>query len=372
MENLLIALIEPFFGGSHKTWAEGLVKHSTHNFIFYTLKDRNWKWRMYAGAIQLAEKVNKCREAPDLFLVTDMLCLNTFISLLKKELRSIPFVLYFHENQLNYPWSSRDPDKQKNRDRHYAFTNYRSALAADSIAFNSKFHLDQFLTSLADFLHAFPDPNGTKYIEKIRMKSKILYPGIEDYDKVPINGKKDKLILWNHRWEYDKNPKEFFSLIRELKKQKTDFKLAVLGERFENAPAIFEKSEKEFENEIVHWGFIADYRSYKKLLEASSVMPVTSNQDFFGISCVEDMSFGVLPLLPNRMAFPEHIPEEYHKEYLYNDFNELVAKSKILLKSENENRNAVASRWSNKYKWNKLIPDYDQFLFDSFNGQKKF
>ena len=57
--NLNICLIEPFFSGSHKKWANEYQNHSSHNIEIISLKGVYWKWRMHGGAITLAEKFNK-------------------------------------------------------------------------------------------------------------------------------------------------------------------------------------------------------------------------------------------------------------------------------------------------------------------------
>ena len=74
---------------------------------------------------------------PDLLFVTDMLNLPVFESF--ANINGIPIVSFFHENQLTYPWSTQDRDKEKNRDHHYGFINYTTALRSDQIIFNSKF-----------------------------------------------------------------------------------------------------------------------------------------------------------------------------------------------------------------------------------------
>ena len=66
-------LIEPFYGGSHKAWVDGLIEHSAHHFQLLTLSDHHWKWRMHGGAISLAKKANGLEDVPDLILVSDML-----------------------------------------------------------------------------------------------------------------------------------------------------------------------------------------------------------------------------------------------------------------------------------------------------------
>ena len=102
MENfkkLNIVLIEPFFTGSHKSWAEGYQKSSKHNLSIISLKGIYWKWRMHGGAITLARIFNqhlKKNGYPDLIMVTDMLNLPVFESF--ANIADLPIISFFHEN----------------------------------------------------------------------------------------------------------------------------------------------------------------------------------------------------------------------------------------------------------------------------------
>ena len=174
-----ILLIEPFFTGSHKSWALGFQKHSRHQVELLTLSGHYWKWRMHGGAITLANKYIDSKYQPDLIVVTDMLDLCTFQGLTRKLTSNIPFAVYFHENQLTYPWSEKDEDVKLKRDNHYAFINYSSALAADKVFFNSQYHKQSFLNELPRFLKQFPDHNNLATIDTIKNKSEVLYLGVD-------------------------------------------------------------------------------------------------------------------------------------------------------------------------------------------------
>ena len=151
-----ILLIEPYFTGSHKSWAVDYQANSSHTIEIISLPGKFWKWRMHGGAITLADQFMKMNFIPDLILATDMLDVTTFISLTKKKTSHLPVVLYFHENQLSYPWSKQDRDVQRKRDHHYGFINIASALAADHVLFNSQFHLDSFHLEGEKLLKNFP------------------------------------------------------------------------------------------------------------------------------------------------------------------------------------------------------------------------
>lgn len=353
-KSIKVILIEPFFTGSHARWCEDLKKYSSHSVEIVSLEGRHWKWRMHGGAISIAQKL-KDKEA-DILVVSDMIDLALLKALLPNQLANVPIALYMHENQLTYPWSPDDADVQLKRDRHYGFINYTSALVADHLFFNSQYHLDSFTGALPDFLAAFPDHNNLELIEIIKAKSNVLPLGLDlqkfqAYRSDVIN--EIPVILWNHRWEYDKSPAEFFKALFELKKEGLKFRLIVLGESYSKAPAIFKEAKAQLTEEIIHWGWVESFEEYSKLLCTSDILPVTSNQDFFGGSIVEAIYCNVMPLLPNRLAYPEHVDQKY----LYEQ-GEFISKLRFLIL----NRNQFDGSYLIKYDWSKLIQVYDTLL----------
>ena len=152
-----IVLIEPYFSGSHKSWATELKFFSRHKIEIISLPGKFWKWRMHGGAISLAKQFMHMNFSPDLILATDMLDLTTFLSLTKSRTAQVHSALYFHENQFSYPWSNSDRDIQEKRDHHYGFINLSSALAADHVLFNSQYHQDSFHHEGLRFLKSFPE-----------------------------------------------------------------------------------------------------------------------------------------------------------------------------------------------------------------------
>ena len=77
-----ILLVEPYFSGSHKSWAEGYQSFSNHNIRIISLPGKFWKWRMHGGAISISEKflARFFNDKPDLIVTTDMLNLPVFQS----------------------------------------------------------------------------------------------------------------------------------------------------------------------------------------------------------------------------------------------------------------------------------------------------
>jgi len=358
---LKILLVETYFTGSHKQWAEGYQNNSSHQIKILSMSGRFWKWRMHGGAVTLAQKYKDMVWNPELIVVTDMLDLTTFIGLSKKKIGNVPIALYFHENQINYPWSPNDRDKQKNRDIHYGFINYTSALAADRVFFNSNFHKNTFLNSLTPFLKHFPDNNELSSIDSIKSKSEVLYLGLDlaKFETYKVKNLGKPLVLWNHRWEYDKNPELFFSVLENIKNNGQEFELAILGENFSKSPTVFEKAKKIFKENIVQFGFADSFEDYAKWLWRADILPITSDQDFFGVSVIEAIYCGSWAILPNRLAYPELLPVEYHRNHLYNREDELQKKISWALKHYKQIRLKSSQDVVKHFNWESLVSEYD-------------
>lgn len=361
-----ILIIEPYFTGSHQSWAEGYQQYSDHDVEILSLKGRYWKWRMHGGAVTLATRFNEGDYKPDLILATDMLDLTTFLSLTRKKTADVPTAIYFHENQLTYPWSENDRDIQAGRDNHYGFVNYVSALTADAVLFNSQYHLDSFLGALPNYLKGFPDYNELETIDTIREKSKVLPLGLDlkKFDPYNIQQKNNNVpvLLWNHRWEYDKNPKAFFETLYGLNAEGVAFELIVVGENFSQQPQEFEEAQKVLGDKIIHFGYAEDFKEYAELLCKADIIPVTSNQDFFGGAIVQAIYCGAVPLLPDRLAYPQHIPEEMKEALMYDGVDKLTLKLKSLLSSIGTIDQEVLKAHVSGYDWSVMAAAYDQSL----------
>ena len=352
-----VAIVEPFYAGSHKTWVDSLCNHSTFTFTQFTLPGRHWKWRMAAGAIQLAQSINQSNKAFDVILVTDMLDVTVFKSLLSPQYQRVKLVLYMHENQFVYPHQTLDSDK--NRDRHYGLINYKSILVADEVWFNSKFHKEIFYTELEQFLGVFPESSAhIKLANKCLLKSSVMPLGIDcdAIDKVKMAKPEKPAILWNHRWEYDKNPDLFFNTLMRLSEEGFDFNLNVVGERYTNSPAIFSQAKLKLANHITHWGFADSKEAYYKVLWQSNLLPITTNQEFFGLSVLEAMYCDVMPLLPNRLSYSD----------LYADLNVFYnTDSEFYLQLKKQLSQMEFKSFRNRasvFNWESIVKQYEQRL----------
>jgi glycosyltransferase involved in cell wall biosynthesis len=374
---LKILLIEPFFTGSHAAWANGYAAHSRHRVDILKLPGHNWKWRMHGGAVTLARRFLENHHRPDLIVASDMLDVTTFLAITRKASADVPVAMYFHENQLSYPWSPQDRDIIHDRDKHYGFINFASALASDRAYFNSRYHRDTFFEELQRFLKHFPEPNEFSQIEQLRSTSDVLPLGLDLVRLDPAADEEDgtparaagapPLILWNHRWEYDKNADEFFEALKILMSRGMAFEVAVLGEHFGRMPEVFLAAKERMDDRIVQFGY-ADPAGYSAWLRRADILPVTSRQDFFGASVVEAVYCGCFPLLPRRLAYPELIPREYHARYFYEDFDDLVERLGAAIVDIEATRAADLRSVVEKYDWRVMAPEYDR-TFERLAGK---
>ena len=362
-----ITLIEPFFTGSHAAWATAYAQQSKHNISILSLSGNYWKWRMHGGAVTLANKFLESESLPDLILVTDMLDLTTFLALTRHKTAHLPVAIYFHENQICYPWSPKDRDILQKRDHHYGFINYSSALAADLVVFNSAYHQSAFFEELPRFLNQFPPPHEKSSVATIQSKSCVLHLGLDlqKFDHPDFQQAKEDthdqapLILWNHRWEYDKNPEEFFQALFELDEQGLDFRVAILGEHFRQQYPMFETARKILGKKIIHYGYAEDFSHYAQWLHRADIIPITSRQEFFGASLVEAVYCGCYPLLPTRLTYPELLPYETYPDIFYQTFKELVEKLAGALLSIETIRKQNFRHCVAQYSWQHMAPVYD-------------
>ncbi|MFO7883724.1 MAG: DUF3524 domain-containing protein [Desulfobacteraceae bacterium] len=356
--------LESFFGGSHKDFALGLKKHSIHGIDLVTLPARFWKWRMQAAALYFHET---CRnlQAYDGIIASDMMNLSDFLALTGPA--APPVLIYFHENQFTYPLCDQKKSNQKKANTQLGMINITTALCADMLIFNSRFHQKGFIKAVDHFIGTRPDSRPAWVSRAITEKSEVIYPGCRFDEENRFNPAlkiSPPLIVWNHRWEYDKQPEVFFRALKEIKKKNIPFSLAVLGEHGPDISALFKKAEAFFEQEIVRFGYVESRQAYLNWLKKGSAAVSTAIQENFGISMVEAVRMGCFPLVPDRLSYPEIMPENYKKAVIYRDFEDLVSKLGAFLTdhvSYTPLQDEMAA-FMGKYAWEHLIPKYDAAL----------
>jgi len=274
-----------------------------------------------------------------------------------------PVLVYFHENQLTYPLAPGE-----HMDYQFGFTDITTALAADQVRFNSHMHCNAFFEGLPGFLRMMPEYRPTWVIDAIRAKSDVLYPGCDFPAKEMTFSKAGltdpPLIIWNHRWEFDKNPERFFDALDAVSEKGADFRLALLGENCQTVPKVFIRARERYGDKILQYGYVPARAAYCEWLKKGAIVVSTAQQENFGISVVEAIRFGCIPLLPNRLAYPEVIPKHCHPHVLYDDQVDLVSKLCGLIRHFRDylDLRIELVNAMGPYAWNNVIESYDILL----------
>jgi glycosyltransferase involved in cell wall biosynthesis len=327
-DRLRVALLEGYWGGSHRAAAEGWAAASRHAVSVLHLPARFWKWRMRGAAFEFARRLRGRLEQVDVLVATNVLDFAHLRALLPDR---VPAVLYFHENQAAYP--APEGQKAPERDLSYAFADLAGALAADRVAFNSAYQRDAFFAALEALVRRMPDTRPLWALEEVRAKSAVLPLGaaLEDIPPRPEADGGPPLVVWNHRWEYDKDPEAFFRVLGRLAQRGVPFRVAVLGESFRRCPPVFAEARRALGERVERWGFVRDRAEYVGVLARAEVAVSTARQENFGISLVEAAYAGAHPLAPRRLSYPEVLPRELHEGCLYRDEADLEARLDALL-----------------------------------------
>ena len=429
MSTLDILFLEPFYGGSHREFADGLVQHSRHRIELHTLPARFWRWRMRGAALHFARAV-VCPANYDLLLVTDLMNVADLKAVWGAECP--PIILYVHENQLSYP----KPEGEQ-RDFQFAFTDIASALAADVMVFNSRYHRDAYFAVLPEVLRRMPEYEPAWIPDALVAKARVLYPGCRlpassvepapggatalpaadrrrtagawpapssasagpaatsaPAESRPVGatgaagaaGRQPcaadiaataaaparcavragpPLVIWNHRWEFDKRPAAFFAALRKVQRAGVAFQVALLGENAQYVPQEFIAARKWLGERVVRYGYLPSREAYLQWLGRGSVVVSTAIQENFGISVVEAVAAGCHPLLPNRLAYPEVIPAAYHEACLYDDDEDLARRLTALLSNPPVTPPPGLAAAMQRYSWTRLAAEYDA-LFEEW------
>ena len=288
------------------------------------------RWRLRHAGMTFADRVGELvtsGERYDAVFSTGLCSLSDFRAAAPPSIRNLPHVLYMHENQAAYPVSEAVDRRTIDRDAHLAFTNLGSVMAADRVLWNSRYNLESFVEEMEIILRRAPESVSREWTTRLAERSCVAWPPIEpvnveggilhnpdtgDYPE-PTDGERTVVrVAWPHRWEHDKGCDELLNLIEEhLDDETFDFRWTILGDRYERMPAAMHAILDRHQASLDHAGFIPDRAGYLKALAGCDWVTSTARHEFFGIAVTEAMLAGCLPWLPNRLSYPELIPEEY-------------------------------------------------------------
>ncbi len=367
-DRLRVVLLEGFWGGSHRASAEGWAGVSRHAVSLMHLPARFWKWRMRGAAFEFVRRLRGQLDDVDVLFATSVFDLAHLRALLP---RRVPAVLYFHENQASYP--APPGEEAPERDLSYAFADLAGALAADRVAFNSAFQRDAFFADLEALVRRMPDSRPLWALEEVRAKSAVLPLGVA-LDDIPPRPEADDgppLVVWNHRWEHDKDPETFFRVLERMVEKRVPFRVAVLGESFRRSPPVFASARRTLGERVLRWGYLRDRAEYVGVLARADVVVSTARQENFGISLVEAAYAGAHPLAPLRLSYPEVLPRDLHDDCLYRDEADLEARLQDLLTGRRPRVPAEKLRvLLGPCDWKSRFREWDEFVVPVPGGGK--
>ncbi len=358
-KKLKILAIETFYGGSHQNFIDGLIKHSYHEISLIALSDKHWRWKMKSGVIEIMEKIGReSLKDYDLLFVSSLCNIAELKALIG--LDCPPVVLYAHENQHTYPKNAH----QKS-DFHIEWIDFMNTVSADHVLYNSNSHRTAYHQAVKLFLQNSPEINTSSnhWLNRAEQRSSVIYPGTDtaDYPLHSISDAERPRIIWNHRWEYDKQPAHFLKMLNLCMRAGHDFELILLGESPAAPSAKYEEYIEQLQLRIVHRGYVNSRQEYFSLLASGNIVISTAIQENFGLSIVEAIQCGCFPILPNRLSYPELIPLSYHSRVLYDSDDKFYRHLTAVLKNKTFLDKSLSSLLM-KHCWNNQIEAYDHFF----------
>ncbi|MBB3045842.1 glycosyltransferase involved in cell wall biosynthesis [Litorivivens lipolytica] len=309
-----ILVLSAYHAASHDYWLQGMMTAlPEYQWDALTLPPRYFNWRIRGNPLSwLSSDQTQLHARFDLIIATSTVDIATLRGLVPAW-RNVPWVAYFHENQFAYPPSPEGAAQQRVEPQ---MVNLYAALAADALWFNSQFNLDTLLAGCEALCRKLPDQvPAAGWFKNVRARAQVLpVPLVRMDSPARVRGLGEPLrVVWNHRWEYDKGVDRLLALVSVLNKRKVSLQLTVLGQRFRKIPPAMEAllALPQGSVTVTCPEFIADREEYLALLQKQDVVLSTSLHDFQGLSIMEAVQAGCVPLLPDRLCYPEFFNEAY-------------------------------------------------------------
>ena len=361
-----IACLEPFYGGSHRSIIDQFIQHSSHTVTLITLPARHWKWRLRGSAYHFARELRarfggSQADLPDMVLCSSL----SDISLLRGlwlEGVHVPVAKYIHEHQFTYPTrSGLTPDA------NYPLTDFASAASADWVFFNSSYCREAFFDGARSLFSRMPDTRCAEFIDEVRGKSSVLYPGGNRVSETQVDRGGSPIILWNHRWEHDKCPELLFEALSRVDLPQLQWRLAITGGRYRGTSGIFDSARSQFADRVVHWGYIDDAEAYRALVSRCDIVVSTAKQENFGLSVLEAVRSGLVPVLPRALSYEELYTSV--GAWFYEPGDEPAEALARTLEAALRDRDGINERtrarrrdWGRQFDWSKRAPVWDEEL----------
>lgn len=305
-----VLVLSAYDAESHRYWREGLDAYcSNYDFTHLSLPPRHFSWRIRGNSLSWAFGQQKTLAATyDLVLATSLVDLSALRGFVPS-LGQLPTLVYFHENQFAYPPSA---------DRHGSvepqMVNLYTALCADRLLFNSRWNLDSFLDGVETLLSRMPDCVPEGLVERLAVRAEVLAVPVDNPGNVSHQPDRSLDIVWNHRWEYDKGPAILLAAVQSCVERALPVRFHLLGQQFRRRPREFEQLLALLQANpslVGHCGYVDERGDYLVALESADIVLSTALHEFQGLSVLEAMGRGCLPLVPDRLSYPEFVPAAF-------------------------------------------------------------
>lgn len=300
-------LISGYHSISQASWAEFIVNQvSDIEWSTIALPPRYFSWRMRGNPLSIGQmSPDRLTQPVDILLATSSVDLATVQSIYPA-LRNTSSLLYFHDNQFAYP-ESNNPQSVVD----WQITAIYSAIRADKLVFNSQFNRDSFLQGVHKLIKKMPDLAPKQLAITLAQKATILPVPIKEQLNTGATEQSKKMrIVWNHRWEWDKCPELLERIVDRLKKHSENIEFIITGQQFRTVPDSFKRLQQQSDL-ISHCQFVDNKTHYQTLLASCDVVLSTAIHEFQGIAVLEAVEAGCVPLLPNRLSYPEMFEPNY-------------------------------------------------------------
>lgn len=277
-----------------------------------SLPPRHFSWRIRGNPLHwgLAERATLSQDY-QLLIATSMVDLATLRGLVPN-LAGIPTLLYFHENQFEFP-----QDRQQHSLLEAQMVSLYSALAADALAFNSAYNRDSFLAGCDALLGKLPDFVPSGIVTGLAEKAYVLPVPLLTIEAGSAAGwparpsEQSLRILWSARFEHDKGGEGLYRILESLERTELDYQLALTGQQFRHSPEVFSRIYADFRHRLVQFGFVESEAQYRALQNGADLVLSTADHEFQGLAVMEAVAGGCIPVVPDRLVYRELYPDAF-------------------------------------------------------------
>lgn len=366
-----ILLLSAYDALSHRYWREGLVSQLDHiDWVVLSLPPRFFRFRVRGNPLSwVADQREVLEDDYDLVIATSLVDISTLRGLIPS-LANTPLWVYCHENQFAYP-PSADKRHEVQHELEAKMVFLYALMSADAVSFNSRWNRQTAIEGIKKLMAQLPEKMAPSLLEQLQRKSDVLpvpllpchsapchsAPGST---RAPSQGAQPLRLLWNHRWEYDKGPDLLLAFVQLLGEQPDHYQLNIVGQQFRRQPEAFAqiKAHVQASDNLTmgRWGFVESRADYLEVMTNCDIVLSTALHDFQGVAVLEAAQYGLIPLLPDALVYPEIFADQYR--YTVADDDRVTAQNMLARLLQWGQTRLPAAADVSRFEWSKLRPAY--------------